>query len=493
MSVPSAISQAPALAKGFRGHDHYTSERYELLPIRFLPLDDGRYVMTNLVGDYLLLDRPTLERFVRKQIDRAEPIYEDLQSRHFLIDSSSRVAPELLATQYRTRQQYLADFTALHLFVVTLRCDHSCPYCQVSRVSEDRAAFDMTEEMANRAIDVMLRSPSPYLKVEFQGGEPLLNFSLIRHIVSRVNALKANRTVEFVIATNLSKLTDEILAFCGEHRIGISTSLDGPADLHDRNRPRPGNDSHVRAVDGIERVRAALGPNAVSALMTTTSESLARPEAIIDEYVRLDFRSIFLRWLSPFGFAVKTARIIGYDASAFIDFYKRGLAYIIDLNQRGVTLREEYASLILRKLLTPYSTGYVDLQSPSGLGLSVLLYNYDGSVYASDEARMLAEMGDTTFKLGDLRTSSYEDLFLQSGLLPMVYETMAEGTPRCSECAFQPLCGTDPVFHHATQGDVVGHRPTSQFCARNMAIMKHLIRLLEDDPAASNVLRSWVA
>jgi hypothetical protein len=55
-----------------------------------------------------------------------------------------------------------------------------------------------------------------------------------------------------------------------------------------------------------------------------------------------------------------------------------------------------------------------------------------------------------------------------------------------------PFCGSDPVFHHRTQGDMVGHRPTSAFCRRNMEIMRHLIRLLEDEPETAAILRSWI-
>jgi hypothetical protein len=68
---------------------------------------------------------------------------------------------------------------------------------------------------------------------------------------------------------------------------------------------------------------------------------------------------------------------------------------------------------------------------------------------------------------------------------------MSVGIPMCTECAFQPICGTDPTFHKATQGDVVGHRPTSDYCGRNMYIMKLLITLLEDDPEAAAILRRW--
>ena len=234
-----------------------------------------------------------------------------------------------------------------------------------------------------------------------------------------------------------------------------------------------------------------MGRDAVAALMTSTADSLKQPEAIIDEYVRLGFDSIFLRYISPYGFAAKTAKRIGYETDEFIAFFKRGLAYVVALNQRGTPIREMYSTLLLQRTLTPYATGYVDLQSPSGIGISVLAYNYDGNVYAADEGRMLAEMGDHTFRLGTVH-DSYEQLFLDSPLLSITSATMSEGMPGCCDCALLPYCGSDPVFHHRTQGDVIGHRPTSAFCRRNMEIMRHLIRLLEDEPESAAVLRSWI-
>ena len=151
------------------------------------------------------------------------------------------MALDLLATKYRSKHSRLADFTGLHIFVVTLRCDHSCPYCQVSRVSSDRAAYDMSRDTAQKAIDLMFRSPSPYLKVEFQGGESLLNFDLIREIVIETERrnMSESRDIAFVIATNLSPITDEMLSFAKAHHICISTSLEGPRDLR-RHRTAAG-------------------------------------------------------------------------------------------------------------------------------------------------------------------------------------------------------------------------------------------------------------
>ena len=85
--------------------------------------------------------------------------------------------------------------------------------------------------------------------------------------------------------------------------------------------------------------------------------------------------------------------------------------YIIDINIQDRFFVEEFTSILLRKILTPFTTGFVDLQSPSGIINSVIVYNYDGYVYASDESRMLAEYNDYTFKLGHV-TDRYESIFL---------------------------------------------------------------------------------
>jgi radical SAM protein with 4Fe4S-binding SPASM domain len=225
--------------------------------------------------------------------------------------------------------------------------------------------------------------------------------------------------------------------------------------------------------------------------MTTTPASLVRVTDIIDEYKRLGFRSIFLRSLSPYGFAVKTSLVRRYDVDDWVDFYKRGLAHIIELNKLGYFMREELTAILLGKLFAPAGTSYVDLQSPAGLAIGGIVYNYDGTVYASDEGRMLAEMGDRTFCLGSLDDESFESIMSSEFLVGTLEDTLLESAPMCSDCAFLPYCGADPVFHKATAKDVVGHKAFSAFCRKQMAIMRHVISLLEDDAEAREILMGW--
>ena len=466
---------------------------YTLLPFRLAQLWGNEYLITNEAGESLKVNRDVLANFVEHRLDCTSSGYGDLKSKHFLIDDDSKIAPELLGLKIRTKIHRLADFTSLHMFVVSLRCEHSCPYCQVSRQSDDKVAYDMSEETAEKALGFVFRSPAPNIKIEFQGGEPLLNFERVKHIVIRAEQInaQAKRNLQFVIATNLALLTDETLEFCRLHNVLISTSLDGPVDLHNANRPRPGGNSHQLVEKNLQRARYSIGHENVSALMTTTKRSLSKVKEIIDEYVRLEFPGIFLRPLSPYGFAIKTKWFASYEVDEWLKFYFDGLDYIIELNRRGFAFKEYMATTILKKILTPYATSYVDLMSPAGIGIAAIVYNYDGDIYASDEGRMLAEMNDKTFSLGNVHRNSYEDVFTSEALLQPLEESFTNSVPMCSECAFEPFCGAEPVFHHATQGDFVGHKPTSAFCGRNMAIFKRLFKLL-DEPEKREILESWV-
>jgi len=143
-------------------------------------------------------------------------------------------------------------------------------------------------------------------------------------------------------------------------------------------------------------------------------------------------------------------------------------------------------------MFTPFSTGYVDLQSPAGAGIGAVVYNYDGDVYASDESRMLAEMGDTRFRLGNVHRHSYDAIFGGEALRRIVTVSVAESIPGCADCAFLPWCGSDPVHHYATTGDVVPLIPTSDFHEKNFFIFKHLLSLYEDDPAIRRIFWSWI-
>jgi His-Xaa-Ser system radical SAM maturase HxsB len=472
---------------------HPEPDRVKLLPLRFERVGRNAYLVSNQAGEIFRFTADEFNNLVNLDFAAGDGLYEKAYAASLIINEGQTATLQTLGMRLRSRMSFLQYPTPLHLFVVTLRCEHSCPYCQVSRQSADKSLFDMTKETAMRALDIALQTPNKFIKIEFQGGEPLLNFPLIKTIVetAEVESRSRNIEIEFVIATNLALLNDEILSFCKEHRVLISTSLDGPEDLHNKNRPRPGNNSHSLAVQGIRKVQQVLGKDRVGALMTTTDGSLNRVEEIVDEYIKLDLDGIFLRPLSPYGFAVKTKQLFKYDTQRWLDFYKHGLRYILDLNHNGREFREFYTAIMLQRLLTDRPIGYVDLRSPAGAGIGAMVYNYDGRVFASDEGRMLAEMGDKTFEIGSVGNSTYKSLVLSDAIVSPVAESLTQCAPECNSCVYESHCGADPVYHYATQGDVLGIKPLSGFCSREKGVVAFLLDLLENSPEDAKILRRW--
>lgn len=468
---------------------------YSLLPFNFAPVDDDSYRLVAISGEHAEIDRSTLSALVDKKLSPHSNVYRNLRSQGFLFDSQTKFNVNLAAIKMRTKMAHVFNLTALHIFVLSLRCEHSCPYCQVSRKNIDaNMAFDMTEATASKALDVVFDCPSDTLKIEFQGGEPLLNFERLKQIVVQANerAKEAAKSIEYVVATNLAVINDEMLEFFRENSVSISTSLDGPEDLHNANRPRPGKDSHLKTINGIRLARDYLGHDAVSALMTTSPASLQRFRSIIDEYIRMEFGGIFLRPLSPYGFAVKTKWAQQYSMDEWLNAYVDALEYILEINRAGCQFVEFYTALVANRILRPHFTGYVDLQHPTGAGLSALIYNYDGRVYSSDEGRMLAEMGDDAFCIGHLKSDSYRDLITSDKLMAQIGESFGPTASLCDQCVYLPYCGSDPTFHYATQSDYMGNKLYSEFCTRQLGVFDHVFGLLQDDDSRS-ILEGWIS
>lgn len=468
---------------------------YYLLPFRFQKINSEKEILVNEVGDFLIVVKGTAEKIILRQLSRTddEELYYDLISSFFISEQPIPQLFPVLEARYRTKKSFLEHFTALHIFVISLRCEHTCHYCQVSRVTQDKDQFDMSLYHIDEGIKIMMQSPNPYVTMEFQGGEALLAFQNIQYAVikAKEQASLYSKQITFVICTNLAPLTDDMLPFIKEHNILISSSLDGPAFIHNQNRHRPQRNSYEVTIEGIRKCRESLGEDNISALLTTTNLSLDYPEQIVEEYVRQGFSSIFLRPISPYGFATYNENKNKYQTARFLAFYKTAFEKIIEYNKKGYFIREDYATVILKKILTPFPVGYVDLQSPAGLINNVIVFNYDGRIYASDEARMLAEMKDYTFQLGILGESTYNEIFYGEKAAEISENWTNESLAGCSECAFQSYCGADPVLNYSTQGTMYGYRPTNIFCQKNMEIIRYLFELMEDR-SIEKIFRSWI-
>lgn len=191
---------------------------YCLLPFRFDRLS-GRELIVNEVGDYMVLPDGIANWFISER-----PIPD-------LIDNYS--------VRLRTKKAFLDSFTALHIFVLTLRCNQNCNYCQTSSKEKECAVnYDMPEETIRHGIELMFKSPSPHLTMEFQGSESTLIPHLLKYAIETAEETNAtiNKDITYVLCTNCVNISEEILALCEKYGVIVSTSLDGFEALHNTNR-----------------------------------------------------------------------------------------------------------------------------------------------------------------------------------------------------------------------------------------------------------------
>ncbi len=464
---------------------------------RFREVND-HYLLVGETGRWIFLTPDDFASLIRGDLPTESPLYKELADRN-LLRPGLNVAKEV--RDYQTKNRFTLAGPTLHILIATLRCNHVCRYCHASREGMDRTEFDMTPETADKVLDLVFQTTAKDITIEFQGGEPLANYPLVQYVIEQANERnkEAGKRLAFSLVTNLSLLNDEMLDYLLDHHVQICTSVDGPEDLHNKNRTFTCGDSYAETLHWMRRANEGyaargLDPSLyhVEALLTVTRQSLERHKEIVDTYIEHDLTALFLRPLNPFGFAKGTFAKIGYTADEFLEFYFKALDYIIERNKQGDDILERFAAIFLTKMLTPHDPNYLDIRSPCGAGIGQVAYNYDGRVFTCDEGRMVAQMGDDAFVIGDAATSQYKDVMEHETVKAIAVASCLDGLPDCIDCAYNVFCGTCPVFNYTEQGNIFQSAPTNEKCRIHKAIMDRLFGLLQEgDPETVEILTRW--
>lgn len=180
---------------------------------------------------------------------------------------------------------------------LTKGCNLRCGYCYYAG-RED--AYDpktrMSREVAYQSVDLLLRDgpEGEPAHVHFFGGEPLLDFALLRDVTlhGERRAAEAGKRITFEVTTNGTRLEPEVIAFLNQHRLAVGVSFDGPPEVQDAARPLAGGSSHALAAP---KIRALLASRAGTELAARTHASVV--------LTRLEFDLVrIVRHLEELGF-----------------------------------------------------------------------------------------------------------------------------------------------------------------------------------------------
>lgn len=461
---------------------------------RFKKINPDRYLLTNDTGHYLFLTKDEFESLTKNSQPVSEELHGKLYDRCFIISPEKQ---EEIIENYRRKNFFVNRGPGLHIIVVSLRCDHTCVYCHASRKSMRSKKYDMDEATGEKVVDFILESTTDAICIEFQGGEPLANFGVIKHIIEYINSKQTDKNIIYSVVTNLSLMDDQKLKYLMDNHVNICTSLDGPEPLHNQNRISGKLNSFENTVSWIKKIQQENRKkdeenqkfSKINALFTATRASLSQYKEIIDLYIELDLPSIHLRPLNPFGYGKKLRDSLLYTPEEFIEFYAKSLDYIIEYNTSGKPFFEKTAKIMLTKILDRVDANFLDLRSPCGAGIGQLAYNYDGNIFTCDEGRMVYEMGDDVFLLGNVKESRYNDVMESDVVRGLCVASCLEGIPECNDCVYNPYCGVCPVYNYSEQGSIFGQMPTNDRCKILKGIFRYLFDRIDNN---IEIFSEWV-
>lgn len=139
-----------------------------------------KILLTNDLGRYVFVKKNEFKNIINNNIDLQSTVGKELLDNKMIYNETDYEFSATNKYELRDIKSYTNIATSLHIFVVTTMCNMSCVYCQANN-GIMVPYLKMNKEIAEKSVDIALQSPSKILTFEFQGGEPLLNFEIIKY------------------------------------------------------------------------------------------------------------------------------------------------------------------------------------------------------------------------------------------------------------------------------------------------------------------------
>jgi His-Xaa-Ser system radical SAM maturase HxsB len=447
-----------------------------------LPGSD-RVVITNVSGNFVVLPESQFQEYLAGKLDPSSEIAQKLQRKGFFMDADY---VERMAAEYRYRMGINFAGPSLHIVVMTKGCNHQCLYCHASAQYEEDPdnglGLALTGGTAEKIVDTIFSTPAPAFTIEFQGGEPLLNWKTLRHLIEYAEKKRetTGKNVRYALVSNLSLLTEELLEeMAAFPTLSLATSLDGPKEVHNFNRllvTKSGNlpsfqtlEEKIRMIRAFEmREKRSLLHGAMGVI---TKKTLSHPREVVDAYMELGFDKVFLKKMNSIGTAERTGNILGYTYEELEKFYAEYLGYLVELSEKGRFVKDGFLEIILQKIFHPDRMNFVDLRSPCGAGVGQVAYDYTGKIYTCDEGRMIE---DDVFLIGHAG-DPMEKVVQNESVGAMMDASTVESLP-CDVCAYAPYCGVCPIESYQGSGNLYTNQVFDSHCQFFMFLFDYVFR-----------------
>ena len=360
----------------------------------------------------------------------------------------------------------------LGYFILSESCNLACRYCFVGSDvcgCGSSSTKNMTREIAEKAIDVFARqlelSSTNYEEEQsdiiFFGGEPLLQFDVLVHVVERVRVLARKRPVlsntQFAVITNGTLLNEQRILKLHDLGVAVSISIDGfTAEANDMRVDKAGRPTYTRVIEVLEMYNALDVP--APSLSVTLSEKTIDDLPHMLELVR-KYR------VKGFGYNVLLAK---GDEEKSDAYYQKASQFIID---SFVALRGDgvYEDRIMRKL-NAFASARIHFSDCGATSGGQILFAPDGRIgicqgLMAESENYVADIWDETFNAN--RHPFWEKW---AALVPLNEES-------CLDCVALGICGGGCPVNARTASPEKGlHCVDSRSCIHAKKTLEFLVK-----------------
>lgn len=431
---------------------------------------NGKILVTTRHGSWDLLENEEYEFLRKRKLGENSSLFTRLENTGIILTEKNI---QKVIKRFSQQYSFLSSEKMLCILSLNRTCNLNCTYCHAESVPFDVKNKDkkMARETMERVLEFLYSAPFQHIGIQFQGGEPLIQFEEIKYFLERLysTAPKYKKIIDIVeIVTNLTMMNEDIAKYIIEKEICLCTSLDGPKELHDEQRKyMDGKGSYDNLIRWIKYFQKK--GKRFNLIPTMTSNSLkCGAKKIIDEYVKWNCKSILFKPVAKIGRAKEINLCV--SAEEFFNFWKEGIEYLIELNKRGIRIYDRYAQGLLRNVLLPYKL-YMCTRRPCGAGISQLAFAENGDIHACDLGRSMHQTA-----VGNV----YKDTFCQTVFKTMDLRTFSQDfQPLCNSCVFNAYCPTCISRNQSVHKDILPHKPNDFNCRLTKLALSYIFERMQ--------------
>lgn len=323
-------------------------------------------------------------------------------------------------------------------------CNLNCSYCFASQGKYHGERALMSFEVGKRALDFLVENSGSRrnLEVDFFGGEPLMNFDVVKQLVAYARSIEKekNKNFRFTLTTNGVLVDDDVIDFANREMSNVVLSLDGRKEVHDRYRvDYAGNGSWDKIVPKFQRFVKARGDRDYYMRGTFTH---ANPDFLEDIKTMLDLGFTQLSMEPVVAAADDPAALTEDDKSIVMRQYEDLAKLMLERDREGKPFTFYHYMIDLKGGPCIYKR-----ISGCGSGTEYMAVTPWGDLYPCHQF-----VGDEKFKLGDIYTGVTNKAIQNEFAACNVY-----ARPDCADCWAKLYCsgGCAANAYHAT-GSVRG-------------------------------------